>query len=193
MTSPSPDPSRRNEHSRRAILTATVALIGEIGYAKASIEAIAQRAGVGKQTIYRWWPSKGAVALEALNDSLATAVDVPDSGDILEDLRIQMKGVMELFESTELGRIYRELLAAAQSDPVLSGALLDQLIEPTNEARLARITLAQERGELRADVDPQVLVDMLYGAIYWRMMLFREPLAPEQVDAALDIAFRGVR
>ena len=65
-----PDPARRNERSRRAILAAAVALIGELGYEQVSVEAIAKRAGVGKQTIYRWWPSKGAVALEALDDSL---------------------------------------------------------------------------------------------------------------------------
>ena len=73
MPPSTPDPARRNERSRRAILDATVALIGELGYEQVSIEAIAKRAGVGKQTIYRWWPSKGAVALEALDERLRTA------------------------------------------------------------------------------------------------------------------------
>ena len=100
MLPPAPDPARRNERSRRAILAAAIALIGELGYDQVSIEAIAKRAGVGKQTIYRWWPSKGAVVLEALDDSLATVVDFPDTGDIVEDLRTQMHGVTQLLGST---------------------------------------------------------------------------------------------
>jgi AcrR family transcriptional regulator len=77
MSPAEPDPARRNEHSRQAILAAAVALIGELGYEQVSIEAIARSAGVGKQTIYRWWPSKGAVVLEALDDSLAAVGDFP--------------------------------------------------------------------------------------------------------------------
>lgn len=193
MTSTTPDPTRRNERSRRAILAATVALIGELGYDRVSIEAIAKHAGVGKQTIYRWWPSKGAVALEALQDSLATVVDFPDSGDIVEDLRTQMKGVTELLGSTEVGPVYQGLLAAAQSDPALSRAHLGQVIEPASVACRKRIAHAQARGEIRADADRQALIDMLYGAIYYRMLLHTRPLEPEQIDAALDIAFQGLR
>jgi len=193
MAASKPDPARRNERSRRAILDAAVALIGELGYDRVSIEAIAKRAGVGKQTIYRWWPSKGAVVLEALDDSLATVVDFPDSGDIIEDLRTQMKGVTQLLGSTEVGRVYQGLLAAAQSDPALSRAHLEQVIAPANVACHARIARAQERGEMRADADPQELIDLLYGAIYYRLLLHTRPLEPEQIDAALDIAFAGLR
>jgi len=193
MPSPKPDPARRNERSRRAILDAAIALIGELGYDRVSIEAIAKRAGVGKQTIYRWWPSKGAVALEALDASLATVVDFPDSGDIVEDLRTQMKGVTQLLGSTEVGPVYQGLLAAAQCDPALSRAHIEQVIEPATVACHERIARAQQRGELRADADRQAIIDMLYGAIYYRLLLHTRPLEPEQIDAALDIAFEGLR
>lgn len=193
MPSSKPDPARRNEHSRRAILAAALALIGELGYERVSIEAIAQRAGVGKQTIYRWWPSKGAVALEALDDSLGTVVDFPDSGDVVEDLRTQMKGVMQLLGSTAVGRAYQGLIAAAQCDPALSRAHIEQVIEPASVACRERLARAQERGELRADADRQAIIDMLYGAIYYRLLLHTRPLEPEQIDAVLDIAFEGLR
>ena len=193
MSHSKPDPARRNEHSRRAILAAAISLISELGYDRVSIEAIAKRAGVGKQTIYRWWPSKGAVALEALGESLATVTDFPDSGDIVEDLRTQMKGVTQLLGSTDVGRVYQGLLAAAQCDPALSRAHLDQIIEPATVAGHARIARAQDRGELRTDADPQEIIDLLYGAIYYRLLLHTRPLAPEQIDAALDIAFKGLR
>ena len=193
MPSSKPDPARRNERSRRAILAAAIALIGEQGYEQVSIEAIAKRAGVGKQTIYRWWPSKGAVVLEALDDSLATVVDFPDTGDLVEDLRTQMKGVTQLLGSTEVGRVYRGLIAAAQSDPELSRAHLDQVIEPANVACRERLAHAAERGELRPDADRQAMIDLLWGAIYYRLLLHTRPLEPEQIDAALDIAFEGLR
>lgn len=193
MPSSTPDPTRRNERSRRAILDAVVGLIGELGYDRVSIEAIARRAGVGKQTIYRWWPSKGAVVLEALDDSLEAVVDFPDTGDIVEDLRTQMTGVTQLLGSTGVGAVYQGLLAAAQSDPALSRAHIEQVIEPATVAGRARIARAKERGEMRADADTQALIDMLYGAIYYRLLLHTRPLEPEQIDAALDIAFDGLR
>ena len=75
-------PALRNEQSRRAILDASMSMICELGYDKISIEAIARRAGVSKQTIYRWWPSKGAVILEAATESLGAVVAIPDTGEI---------------------------------------------------------------------------------------------------------------
>ena len=193
MLTSTPDPARRNERSRRAILSAAVALIGEIGYDRVSIEAIAKRAGVGKQTIYRWWPSKGAVALEALDDSLATVVDFRDSGDIVEDLRHHMRGVTQLLDSTQIGPVIQGLIAAAQSDPALSRAHLEKVIQPATVAWRDRIARAQDRGELRADADPEAIIDMLFGAMYFRLLLHTRPSEPEQIDAALDIALRGLR
>jgi AcrR family transcriptional regulator len=199
MSSPAPDRTRRSERSHRAILDATVALVAELGYEQVSVEAIAKRAGVGKQTIYRWWPSKGAVALEALDERLRTAPgggssgDWPDSGDVVEDLRTQMYGVTQLFTSLEVRSLYQGLIAAAQSDPALSRAHVDQLIEPASVACRARLARAKERGEIRADADVQTLIDMLYGAAYYRLLLHTRPLELAQIDAALDIAFRGLR
>ena len=162
------------------------------GTRKASIEGIARRAGVGKQTIYRWWPSKGAVVLEALDDSLSTVVGFPDTGDIVEDLRVQMTGVSQLFR-TELGSVYQGLIAAAQSDPALSRAHIDQVIEPAIVECRKRLAVAQERGELRSDIDIQAMIDMLWGALYYRLLLHVTPLESRQVDEVLKIAFEGLR
>ena len=188
-----PDPSRRNERSRHAILDASISLISEVGYERASIEGIARRAGVGKQTIYRWWPSMGAVALEALDESLATVVDFRDSGDLREDLGHHMKRVTQLLSSTELGPVVQGLIAASQSDPSLSRAHLEKVIEPAADAWRERISRAQESGEIRADVDSDTIIDMLFGAMYFRLLLHTRPLETEQIDAALEIAFGGLR
>ncbi|WP_199254637.1 TetR/AcrR family transcriptional regulator [Mycolicibacterium mengxianglii] len=192
MAANPPDPSRRNEQSRRAILDASISLIGELGYDNVSIEAIAKRAGCGKQTIYRWWPSKGAVVLEAATRSLDPVVVFPDTGDIVADLRGQLIGIVELITTTGFGPAYRGVIAAGQSDPDLLDAVYEQIIEPNIKGFGARAALAQERGEIRADADVQTLRDVLYGVIEYRLF-HTMPLSPQHIDALLKITFQGVR
>lgn len=187
-----PDPGRRNENSRRAILEACISLIGEAGYENVSIEAIARRACVGKQTIYRWWPSKGAVILEAATQSLDPVVAFPDTGDIVADLRTQMTEILEVVTMTGFGPAYQGLIAACQSDPHLMQAVYDQIIAPSVTQFSARAALAQDRGEIRADADVATLRDVLYGFIEYRL-LHGMPLEPGHIDAVLKIAFIGVR
>ncbi|MBE2320970.1 TetR/AcrR family transcriptional regulator [Solirubrobacter sp. CPCC 204708] len=192
MPDHAPDPLRRNERSRQAILDASIALIGELGYDKVSIEAIARRAGVGKQTIYRWWSSKGAVVLEAATHSLDPVVSFPDTGDFAADLRTQLRGILKLIANTGFGSAYRGLIAAGQSDPELLSALFDQIIEPNVQAFGRRAALAQERGELRDDADVQALRDVVYGFVEYRL-IHAMPIKPRHIDALLKIAFDGVR
>lgn len=195
METSTPDPARRNEKSRQAILAAAIATTSELGYDRASIEAIARRAGVGKQTIYRWWPSKGAVILEALRDRALDTLNFPfpDSGDITQDIRTQLMTTTDLLGSGDTRAAYQALIAAAQSDPALSRDHLAQLIEPPTVLCREMLVRAQQRGELRADVDIQTLIDMLWGALYYRLLLHTRPLEPEQIDAALNIVLDGVR
>jgi AcrR family transcriptional regulator len=192
MAANPPDPSRRNEQSRRAILDASISLIGELGYDNVSIEAIARRAGCGKQTIYRWWPSKGAVVLEAATQSLDPVVVFPDTGDIVADLRGQLIAILELITTTGFGAAYRGVIAAGQSDLDLLDAVYEQIIEPNIKGFGARAALAQERGEMRADADVQTLRDVLYGVIEYRMF-HAMPIEPQHIDALLKITFQGVR
>lgn len=169
-----------------------MSLVCELGYDNVSIEAIARRACVGKQTIYRWWPSKGAVILEAATQSLDPVVVFPDSGDLQADLRLQLTGIIDLVTTTGFGAAYCGVIAACQSDPVLQRGVHEQVIEPNIKGFRARAVLAQERGEIRADADVATLRDMLYGVIEYRM--FHDmPLDHAYIDAVLEIAFRGVR
>src|SRR5438874_2409689 len=114
---PTPLASRRRESSRLAILDAVLALCREEGYARLSIEAIAARAGVGKQTIYRWWPSRGAVLLEALDREAAGWAAFPDTGDLVADLRITIADVVRFQADPDLGPPMAGLIAEAQQDP----------------------------------------------------------------------------
>ena len=117
---------------------------------------------------------------------------LPDSGSIVEDLRYQMRAVVQILGSPDFGPAYRALVAAAQSDAPLSRANIDRLIEPRAVALKELLEQAQARGEVRANVDLETVVDLLIGSIFYRLLLQTRPLDPAQVDAALDIAFKGL-
>src|SRR5829696_5897059 len=122
-----PNPARRNQRSRQAILTATADLLGEVGYTKLTVEAIAARAGVGKQTIYRWWPDKGALVLDAYLALVGADQDLefPDSGDLEADLRLVLGTTVNSLANPISEQRYRSLLTSMQDDHQLAAALLE--------------------------------------------------------------------
>lgn len=189
---PPPNPERRSERARTAILEAALTLCREQGYAATTMEGIAKRAGVGKQTIYRWWQSKAAVLQEALNESIGTAVDFPDTGDVRADLRSQMATVASLFASDSFSPYTRGLVVAAQHDPQIARSLVDDFIEPRVRACRERLESAVKQGQLRADLDLDDVVELLYAPLYYRMLLHTRPVTPQQVDHILDLAFTGL-
>lgn len=174
--------ARRSEDARRAILSAALAITGESGYERASIEAIARRAGTGKQTIYRWWPTKAAVLQEAVEDALGASTAFPDTADLVRDLRDQMTGVVAFFVDPELGPVFRGLVAAAQSDPDVADATLRSLFAPRRRVAVDRIAAEQHRGRLDPDADPELLVDLLYAPLYYRLLITRAPLDDTYVE-----------
>lgn len=187
-----PNPDRRSERSRTAILEAALELCRERGFPKTTMEGIAARAGVGKQTIYRWWPSKAAVILEALNEQVGDVTDFPSSGDIVADLTKQMVGVAKLLPSAEFAPYTQGLIPAAQTDPELAEALLKIMVEPRVQACRERLALAQEQGQLRSDVDLDDVVEMIYAPLYYRLLLHTRPLLPKHVPGMLALAFEGI-
>jgi AcrR family transcriptional regulator len=192
MAPRAPDPTRRNQRSRQAILRAAFELCAERSFEKTSVEAIAARAGVGKQTIYRWWPSKGVVVMEALNDVVGAASDFPDSGDVIADLRQQMTAVATLLSAPDFGPVYTGVIGAAQSDPAVADALVREIIKPRVDACRKRLERAREDGQVRPDADLDTAVELLYGPLYHRLLLHTRPPSSEQVTAVLELAFSGL-
>ncbi|GAA4239935.1 TetR/AcrR family transcriptional regulator [Actinomadura meridiana] len=186
-----PNEQRRSERSRQAILDAALDLCRERGLARTTVEEIAKRAGVGKQTIYRWWGSKAAVVEEALNERVITTTDFPDTGDLRADLRTQMAIIAQAFDSVEFAP-YASLIAAAQDDPEVAESVRKNMIEPRVHACEERLRRGQEQGQLRTDVDVAEVVEFLYAPLYYRLLLRTRPVTLEQVDHVLDAAFRGV-
>jgi AcrR family transcriptional regulator len=188
-----PDPARRNERSRQAILTATADLLDEVGYTKLAVEAIAARAGVGKQTIYRWWPDKGAVVLDAYLVLVGADQDLalPDSGDLEADLRKVLGFMVDSLAEPVFEQRYRALLTAIQDNPELAAALLDRLLKPWLEATKERLRAAQQAGQI-GDVNLEVAAELLYGPIYYRWLLRTAPISRQYLDAVVAMILRAL-
>ncbi|GGL33429.1 TetR/AcrR family transcriptional regulator [Planomonospora parontospora] len=192
-----PDPTRRSERSRQAILTAARELISEMGYAKLTIEAIAARAGVGKQTIYRWWPSKGAVVLDAFL-ALSEAgpeqgMALPDTGDLEADLKTVMRATVAEFADPAFEGPIRALNTEIINDPALAAQYHEKLAGPVDEAKKARLRSAQKAGQLAADADLDLALEVLYAPLYQRWLLRSGPLTPEYADTLVEVFLRAVR
>jgi AcrR family transcriptional regulator len=189
-----PDATRRSERSRQAILTATADLLGEVGYTRLTVEAIAARAGVGKQTIYRWWPDKGAVVVDAYLALVQADQELtfPDSGDLEADLRLVLGFTVDSLADPVFERRYRALLAAIQDDPKLAAALLDRLLRPWLEAAAGRLRAARRAGHIRDVEDFDVAAELLFGPVYYRWLLRTGPLSRGYVDTVVAMTLRAL-
>ncbi|MBB5121088.1 TetR family transcriptional regulator [Streptomyces eurocidicus] len=189
-----PDATRRNERSRRAILDAALEIVGEVGFTKLTIEAIAARAGVGKQTIYRWWPSKAAVLLEAVVpeglDPLT--VELPDTGDIEADLRTVLRGTVDELNNPKLDAPTRALSAETQNDPELGRQLVERILEPQLQAYVRRLRSAQEAGQIAEGIDLRIALELLVGPLFHRWHTRTLPLTHDYADTVAELALRGL-
>ncbi|MFD5433126.1 TetR/AcrR family transcriptional regulator [Kitasatospora sp. NPDC127067] len=189
-----PDPARRSERARAAVLTAATELVAEVGYGKLTIEAIAARAGVGKQTIYRWWPSKGAVVFDAFlaagehEGSLA----LPDTGDLAADLRAVLRPTSDELADPGADRTYRALLAEILNDPALHAEYRTRLLDPLLEVTRDRLRRAREAGQIAPDADLDLAVELFYGPLNYRWQFRLGPLTHEHADLLVDAALRAL-
>ncbi|MFJ6671273.1 TetR/AcrR family transcriptional regulator [Actinosynnema sp. NPDC091369] len=194
--STTPNSTRRSERSRVAILTATRELITEVGYAKLTIEAIAARAGVGKQTIYRWWPSKGAVVFDsllALSESPDGGIELPDTGDLEADLKAVLRATAAEFSDPAFEAPIRALNTEIINDPELAEVYREKMERPIRAAKLRRLRSARDAGQLAHDADLDLLLDLLYAPLTQRWLLRSGPLDDAFADALVEAALRAFR
>jgi AcrR family transcriptional regulator len=183
---------RRSERSHEAIIAATQELLVERSYPELTIEAIAARAGVGKQTIYRWWPSKAALVLEAYLAG-SDAVALPAEGKTArEDIRALLGWLIAVLAQPIGGHVVAGLVADLQHDADLAEGFHRDVVPARRAAMLAALERARARGEIRADTDLELAVDTLHGAVFYRLLLSGEPLDDAFAEQLADQVLVGI-
>ena len=160
----------RSEHSHEAILDAVLQSLEDVGYGALTIEGVARQAGVGKQTIYRWWKCRAELVLEAYANHAASKIPLPDKGAVRADLEAFLTaGCKRLTDIS--GPIMRGLMADAVLDEEFREVLLGAFLRKRQDALKALLERGIARGELGADADLDVICDLVFGAIWYRLLL----------------------
>jgi len=181
----------RDTDAQQRILDATIDLLGSRGAGQLRMDEIAAGAGVGKQTIYRWWPSKHAVVIDALLQRSTKETPFPDTGDARRDLRSHMRGVVRVF-SSPTGALIRELVAESQVDAVVARAFVDRFWQPRRDLSTAFLQRAIERGQVRDDIVVEVALDAIYSPLWSRLLIGYGPVNVRLVDDVLAIVWPGL-
>ncbi|MFJ3301963.1 TetR/AcrR family transcriptional regulator [Streptomyces sp. NPDC086549] len=197
---PTPDATRRSEKSRRAIYDAALALVGEVGYPRTTVEGIAARAGVGKQTIYRWWPSKADVLLEAfldLGERTAQAAgqepyEIPDTGDLAADLKAVLRATVDELLDPGFEVPCRVLAAEGVVNEQLGREFVTKLLEPRLHLYADRLRSAQKEGHVRPDVDPRIALELFVSPLAQRWLQRTGPISYDYTDTLVDYAVHGL-
>ena len=178
----------RSERARQAILAAAMDLLLERGLRAMSMEEVAERAGVGKATIYRWWDTKDLLALDALSSAWATPrrVTERDTGSMRGDLLAQIRPWLRQLNEKPYGRVIAGLVAEAQTDPEFAELYRDRFVRPRRDATRPLLLRAIDRGEIAADTDLDVALDLLYGPIYHRLLHGHAPLTDRFIQQVID-------
>jgi AcrR family transcriptional regulator len=177
---------------RSDVLEAAGKLLFEEGMGGFGFERVATLAGASKVTLYKWWPSKGALALEAYFHAVEQTLAFPDTGDIEADLTVQVRSFIALLAGPA-GRVIGELIGQAQTDPELATAFRERYSGPRRALAVEVLSRARERGQIRDDVDPEVVIDQLWGAGYHRLLIPDQPLTEEFATALVGNVMAGLR
>jgi len=197
----SPDPSPparrgpgrpRNAAHDEAIVQAVRDLLRASGYGALTIDGVAARAGVGRPTVYRRWPSKAALVIGALSD-LAPTQPTPDTGSLREDLLAIRRRQMELLSSPEGRRVLPGLAADVAEDEELHRCFNDQYVAPWKGAVEEAIERAVARGEIAGTADAMVVSDVLTGPLFFRVLFAGEPVTDQALESAVDLVLAGLQ
>jgi AcrR family transcriptional regulator len=182
---------QRSEESEDAILCAMLQLLKKKPLRDISIEEIARTAGVGKATIYKWWPSKAYVALDAFLRKINRMVPTPDTGSAEADLKEQLY-YLTAFYASPTGRIFGQFVAEAQNDSEFASLLRDRFMKPRREIAGVILDRAVKRGEIDRTLDRDLILDLIYGPIIYRLMVLQSPFEHQRANAMVSALFRGI-
>lgn len=183
----------RSEQADRAILQAAGELLAERGLSGMSIEEVAARAGVGKTTIYRRWSSRGALALDAFLAQFQRQQPLPDTGSLRGDLLAALRAWIRSVTTTSAGPVLAGLIAEAQMDPALANAWRERVVEQLRGQHKVMLDRAVERGEIPSETDYELVLDLLFGAAYHRLLHGHQPLTDRFARGVVDAVVAGIQ
>lgn len=184
---PAASPSqRRSARARQAILEAADDLLLEEGFAGMTIEGVATRAGVAKQTIYRWWTSKVDLLMDSLLDDVNEELQPADTGSAVEDLRQHLRNLAGFLADAPAGRVLCALIGQAQHDPKVAEMLRGRYLDPRRDLDRRILTRAIERGEIDPAADLNAILDALEGPVYYRILAGGRPADGPFIDFLVE-------
>lgn len=190
------EPKTRGRHrsleAEASILKAALYLLERNPMRKVTADAIARQAGVSKATIYKWWPNKSMVALDAYLGGMTERVVMPDSGSAELDFRIQLKSVTTFYKSP-LGRLFCQFLAEGQSDPAFLAMFRDRFLTVRRDAARVMWQRGVQRGEIRGEIDAEIVLDLVYGPMVFRLLAGHGELNDDESEAMISAVFGGIR
>lgn len=181
----------RDEDVRKRILASAAYLLGEQGLKRVTIDSIAHHSGAGKSTIYRWWPDKAAVLIEAFRESVARELPFPRTGDLREDIRQQLRLFAKIMSGAR-GRIFFGFIAAAQTDATVAAAFRNMWIAPRRAESKQAFHEHQVSGALPTSLDLDCVVEILFSPLYYRLLTGWGPVSDEYIDLLTDTALNGL-
>lgn len=181
----------RSAVAHQAILDAAIAILAESGFEALTIEGIAARAGVGKTTIYRRWPNKDMLLVDAIAGLVTTEDPLPESGVIREDLIRVVRRIRDNYGAGPIGRVLPALLSAQLTRPEFCEAVRASIVEPRRAGVLALVERAVERGELRPGTDPNIVVDLVTAPIFYAQVVFGRLPSPHDIEVMVDAVLDG--
>jgi AcrR family transcriptional regulator len=181
----------RSEKRHKAILETALDLATEVGFRAVSIESIAAKTGVAKTTIYRRWPNKAAVIMDAFMERLLRT-QFPPTKKATDSIWLQMHSMAKAFRSKD-GAVIKALLAETQFDAELATAFHERWTLPRRKLALAALQKAVSQGELRSDIDLEATIDLLYAPMYYRLQRGTAPLSDAYIDEIFHQVMEGLR
>lgn len=181
----------RSETSKIAILDATVDLLEEFGYSSLTIEAIAARAGVGKSTIYRWWSNKAFLVFDAFLMSTETHLYFLEKASLRENFRQHLHYLATILNGT-LGRTVVGLVAGSEEESEMARAFYTNFLKSRREDAKWILDRAIAQGEIQSTIDLDVVSDMLYAPVYYRILIYKKKVDSKFIDTLVDQVMKGI-
>ncbi|MGP7818028.1 TetR/AcrR family transcriptional regulator [Niallia sp. 01092] len=182
----------RSEKTKTDILTASYDLLIENGFKAITVEKIAEKAGVSKATIYKWWPNKAAVVIDSFLNATSEKLPIPNTGSTIDDMFIQVNNFVEFLMSRK-GNVIAEIIAEGQYDPNLADIYRKAYFKPRRNISTQILERGISRGELRKDLNIDLSIDLIWGPVFYRLLITGEVLDEIFVRNLINYVFEGIK